>query len=477
MNRPLAILTALFAATASLAQGSGGPATPAQPAAAEARQATAGGETNQAETFGGPLWDRGNLLGDPFGLRSAGAQRGLTFGLSETFAVLGNATGGVRRGVVAEGLLQMGVGLDTEKAGLWPGGTFNASAYQIHGRGLSFDNLANNGNTVSGIEALRGTLLFELWYEQSFLDRAVSIRLGQLAADQEFAISQYGALFINHTFGWSTLPSADLPSAGPSFPLAAPGIRLRYSPAPEWTGLFAIFNGNPAGPGNGVPQSRDPSGTAFRLNDGTLFIAELQHTLGGEGGLPGTYKLGGWYSTDVFQDQRAVAGGISLADPRTDPNATGRPRRNNWSLYGVADQLVWRKPDSKDGGIGVFIRMQGAPGDRNLINFALDVGATWKGALPGRDSDTAGIAFSLSRNSDTSSRLDKDIRALNPSYPIRRHESVLELTYQAQIAPWLQVQPVAQYLFNLNGGVLNPQQPTKRLGDAAVFGVQNSVTF
>ena len=60
---------------------------------------------------------------------------------------------------------------------------------------------------------------------------------------------------------------------------------------------------------------------------------------------------------------------------------------------------------------------------------------------------------------------------------IRRHEFVLELTYHAQIAPWLQIQPTAQYVFNLNGGVPNPQQPAKRLPDAAVLGVRTTVTF
>ena len=54
---------------------------------------------------------------------------------------------------------------------------------------------------------------------------------------------------------------------------------------------------------------------------------------------------------------------------------------------------------------------------------------------------------------------------------------MLELTYQAQIAPWWQVQPTAQYVFNLNGGVPNPQQPARRLPDAAVLGVRTTVTF
>ncbi len=438
----------------------------------------------EADSFGGPLWQRSNLFGDPAGFRSGLAAHGVTFGLQEQVDILGNATGGTRQGAVFEGLLSMSVGLDTEKAGLWSGGTFNVSGYQIHGRGLSLNNLDNNANTVSSLEALRGTLLFELWYEQALFDKTLSIRVGQMAADQEFMISQYGSLFLNHTFGWSTLPSADLPSGGPAYPLATPGVRVRVTPRDDVAVLVGVFNGDPAGPGSGNPQLRDASGTAFRLQDGAFVIGEVQYSInGGEGatGLPGTYKLGAWYDSQSFADQRFTAAGVSLADPQTQPgspSAVGRNHRGNWSVYGMVDQLLYRPADAKDGGIGVFARVMGAPGDRNLINFYTDFGVTWKGALPGRSGDTFGLGFGLARISDTAVQLDKDTRAADGgAYPLRRHESVLELTYQALITPWLVVQPTAQYIFNLNGGVPNPQQPTKRLGDAAVFGVRTGVTF
>ncbi len=315
-------------------------------------------------------------------------------------------------------------------------------------------------------------------------DKTLSIRVGQMAADQEFMISQYGSLFINHTFGWSTQPSADLPSGGPAYPLATPGVRVRVTPRDDVAVLVGVFNGDPAGPGSGNPQLRDSSGTAFRLQDGAFVIGEVQYSInGGEGatGLPGTYKLGAWYDSQLFADQRFTAAGVSLADPQTQPgapSAVGRNHRGNWSVYGMVDQLLYRPADAKDGGVGVFARVMGAPGDRNLINFYTDFGVTWKGAIPGRSGDTLGLGFGLARISDTAVQLDKDTRAAaGGAYPIRRHESVLELTYQALITPWLVVQPTAQYIFNLNGGVPNPQQPTKRLGDAAVFGVRTGVTF
>ena len=192
----LAAAVTLVAASAH-AQSSPPAQSPAagatQPAAPEARQSGPGGETGvkPQEQAATGLWDRANLLGDLGGLRSRLADGGISFGLLETSEAIGNASGGERRGVVYEGLTEFSMGVDTGKLFGLEGGTFNVSGFQIHGRGLSLNDLDNNLDTVSSIEALRGTLLFELWYEQAFLDRTLAVRVGQLAADQEFMISQY----------------------------------------------------------------------------------------------------------------------------------------------------------------------------------------------------------------------------------------------------------------------------------------------
>ena len=475
------LLATLLAGLPAFAQPAPAPGEQTPPAAPETRQATPGGEQAETESSKLGIWERGNLLGDPGGVRTALASLGVSFGINEQAELLGNPTGGVRQGAIYEGLLTMSVGLDTEKAFGLPGGIVNASAYQVQGRGLSRNDLDSNLSTISSIEALRGTLLFELWYQQSLLGGRLSIRVGQLAADQEFMISQYGGLFLNETFGWSDFPSANLPSGGPAYPLATPGARVRYLPRDDLAVLVAVFNGDPTGPGTGFPQARDASGTDFRTSDGALVIGEVQYTIdGGDNahGLPGTYKLGAWYNTENFVDQRRGASGRSLANPTGFTAVIGAHRRGDWSFYGIADQLVWREKGTKDQGIGAFVRAMGGPGDRNLVNFYVDAGATWKGAIPGRDADTAGVGVALARISDTAAKLDSDIAFYTGQpYPIRRFEALLELTYQAQIAPWWQVQPDAQYVFNPNGGVPDPRNPRKRVGDAAVFGVRTNVTF
>ena len=73
---------------------------------------------------------------------------------------------------------------------------------------------------ASTIEALPSTRLHDLWLQQQLLEGQVSFRLGQIALDDEFYISQYSAIFINSTFGCPDLLSNNLPSGGPCYPFA-----------------------------------------------------------------------------------------------------------------------------------------------------------------------------------------------------------------------------------------------------------------
>ncbi len=439
------------------------------PASPEQRQQAPAGPADQGPEKGTGLLERDRLLGDLGGLRTKLEDKGITFGLQEQAEVFGNPTGGVRQGAIFEGALLMSLAVDTEKLVSFPGGKINVSAYQIHGRGLTANNIGNL-NVTSGIEAPKTTRLFELWYEQSLADGKVTVRVGQQAADQEFITSQYGALFLNAGFGWPTLPALDLPSGGPAYPLATPGVRLKVLPNDQVSVLAGVYNGDPSDNG---------AGTSFRLNRGVFVIGEVQYALnGGEDatGLPGIYKIGGWYNSNNFADQRFGYDGLSLADPE----GVGAPRlrRNNWSIYAVADQLVLREPGTRDQGIGVFARVMGAPGDRNLVNFFLNAGATYKGIVPGRVNDTLGLGIGFARVSDRASKLDSDTNRFSGSlFPIRRSETVLELTYQAVVTPWLTVQPDFQYVFNPGGSASNPVAPTRAVGDAAILGLRTTIVF
>jgi porin len=426
------------------------------------------------------------LLGDMWGLRTLLSQYGMSLGLQETSEVLGNVTGGARQGARYDGLTQIVLQLDTQRAFGWYGGTFNASALQIHGRNLSADDLLTL-QTASGIEADRATRLWELWYDQRFGPEArYDVKLGQQSLDQEFMVSQNALLFVNTMFGWPMLPSADLPGGGPAYPLSALGLRLRGRPLDAWTFLTGVFSGSPVGTNApGDPQQQNPSGLSFPWN-GTLAIAELQYSYPSLGTmlsanqsepLARTYKLGIWYDNKDFADQEIDDTGLSLANPAS----TGIPliHRGDWAIYAVLDQIIWQDPEELDKTLSVFLRPMGTPlADRNLIDFGLNAGITLHEPFPHRDADIFGIGMGYAHVSGRAAALDRDTQFFTGAFtPIRSGETFVEVTYQYQVTPWLMLQPDFQYVFNPGGGIVNPDVPTQKVGDEAVLGLRTTILF
>ena len=490
------LVAAAFTASAAHAQSTDGTSLPGAPAAQSSpvpgnnspasSTAPAPGEPGFMTGLFGSA--RTNLLGDIYGVRPLLYQYGVSLGLQETSEVFGNATGGVRRGAAYDGLTTMSMGIDLQKAIGLEGGIFNVSAFQIHGRNLSADNLYTL-QTASGIEAQRATRLWELWYQQSFLGGKADIKIGQQSLDQEFYGSQYSGLFINTMMGWPLIPSVDLYAGGPAYPLSSLGVRLRTQPIDNMTVLLGVFDDNPpGGPFFNDSQVRgaSQSGTKFNTNTGALIFGEVQYAINSpvlgqmdygnsKPGLPGVYKLGFWYDTGKFFDQRFDTQGLSLADPNS--NGDPRARRHNYSVYGVFDQVVWRPDPDGARSVGIFARIMGAPGDRNLANFSVNGGAVLKAPLPGRDNDSVGLGFGFAKISPSAINLDRDQNFFNGSYPVRGSETFIEATYQYQVAPWWTLQPDFQYVWTPSGGIPNPLQPDKRVGNSATFGLRTNIVF
>jgi len=379
------------------------------------------------------------------------------------------------------------------------GATFHTNAYQIHGHGLTRYYLGNL-MTASGIEALPSTRLYELWLEQKLFNDKVAVRVGQLAADTEFIVSQYATLFVNATFGWPAITGVNLPSGGPAYPLATPAVRVKWSPTNEVSFLAAVFNGDPAGPAGPFddpdPQRRNRTGTDFRLSDPAFLIAEGAYTYNqgkDAAGLPGTIKLGAWaHLGRRFGDQRFDNTGLSLADPNT--SGVARRLRGDAGVYAVLDQLIYRVPGTADQGLGVFARVSASPSDRNLISFYADGGLTYKGLIPGRPDDTFGVSVGYAQISERARKRDRDARlfaaagAVDPetgefnyaggALPLRSSEALIEVTYQAQIIPGWTVQPDFQYVFRPGGNVSNPRDPNgTAVKDAAIFGLRTTIRY
>jgi porin len=456
--------------------------------------AMAGSDTSDLVSSPAPsLPDALRQLAD---LRSRLEQAGLQFTFTYYGDAFANRFGGVTQGFGYDGRLGTIIDADLEKLLGWSGAAFHASIHQIHGTQYSATDLQNLA-PVSGIEAPPSTRLFNLWIEQKVGSQA-SLRVGQFSAAQEFLVSQNAALFLNSTFGWPLLPAQDLPSGGPAYPEATPGLRLAWTPTDQLTVRTAIFNGDPAGPGAGNPVLRDPYGLAFRVNDPPLLVAEITYIYNqarptrhenpnqegsgsgaslaapaGTAGLPGTVKLGAWFHTGQFADPRFDMQGGLLA------RSGGPPLEHlgNFAVYGVVDQVLWRA-DARE--LDSFMRAVTAPSDRNSIDFYLDAGLTYKGLIASRRDDTLGLAVAYGRISPQAAAADRDVVAITGMpMPIRNYEATLELTYQMQLATNWSVQPDIQYVIHPGGHVANPRDPSgaSAIHDALVLGLRTILKY
>jgi len=416
------------------------------------------------------------LTGDWGGLRSDLERNGINITLNYTNDFLANVRGGIGPGAVGIGIFQPQLDLDLQKLLGWEGGKFHTHGLITHGPFFSPTYLGNI-LAVSNLEAGPVARLYSFWYEQNFKER-LSVRVGLMSADSQFLQSQTAANFINNGISWPTFLAANLPAGGPAYPLPAPGVRVRVTPADEWAFQAAVFSGDPSG-GNGSNQPTAlPTGTVISFRGGAFFIAEASY-LPNQGknakGLPGAYRIGAWYHTSPrFGDQRFDNTGRSLADPQS----TGIPLNHtgDGGVYGVIDQMLYRVPGSDDQGLSAFVRAGGVPNDRNLINFYADGGFIYKGLIAPRPNDKVGVAAAYARVGDNARGLDSDIGLFgNFFYPVRSGETMIEMIYQTQLAPWWMLQPEVQYIIRPGGGVLNNDGSLRP--NAWVIAVRSALSF
>ena len=413
------------------------------------------------------------ITGNWVGFRSKLIDQGVEFFGSYDAEVWGNTKGGLETGTVFTGLLDFGLKLDLEKAFGWPGASLNTTWLLLSGKNAS-DALVGNFLTISNNAGFNTLRNYELWFQQNLLDDKISIRLGQIAADTEFFISDYAALFLNGTFGWPASMYMNLPAGGPGFPVGTLGMRLAVQPVNWFRLQNAVFQGNV------FAQNVNAHGFRWRLDsqNGFFFLNEAQfhwNQKPDERGLLGQFKAGAWFHTAKF----------------AEANESGFVR-GNCGFYFILDQMLYRNPpkmdehsatadkDGKSGlsktdgdevtakksdqGLGWFGRIAFEPQDRNFIGFYFDTGLTYKGLIPNRDGDTFGVAFAYAQLSFGAQQAEIEEGSVGVG-----SEMGLEVTYQAQITKWLSIQPDLQVIINPGG--------TQDLNNALVIGGRVSITF
>jgi porin len=407
--------------------------------------------------------------GDPGGVRKGLSEKGITYTLIYTNDLLSNLSGGTKRGAIDQGKLEGQLTVDLAKLTGWQDMTLYANAFQTHNTGRIHRDYVGGMNTIAAIEAAPSTRLSELWIERKFLDGAASLRVGQLVADNEFFFSDLSNMFLQTD--WPTITAVNLPGGGPAYPLSTPGARVKFDYGKDASVLLAVFNGDPAGPCAGDPDTCNRYGLNFRLRDPAFVIGEAQFR-SNQGkddiGLARTLKLGGWTHLGQFADQRFANDGTLLANPA----GSGVPlqHRGDFGIYGIIDQQIYRpRGGAVDSGVSVFALASFAPSDRNLSDAQLNGGIVFAGLTPNRPDDRFGASVVYSRFSDSVRAFDQDqINLTGVTGNVRDYEANLEISYVAQIIPGWTLQPDFQYIWH----------PSGQAGrDAKVMGVRSMWKF
>jgi porin len=380
------------------------------------------------------------LTGDWGGLRNTLDEHGVYLSLEYTGEVIGNPTGGKRRGSAFEGSLDLSLELDLEPLLGWKGGYIAASAVYPHGPAYS-ERYIGDLNGVTNLESYDSLRLLELWFEQKVIlgKTTLSLRVGSQALDAEFWLNDKESLLINNTFGTPTVASGDFPI--PSYALAALGARFAavIGKPSEHAVLaqFGAYDGNPASgilpdptPGTAASSDFNKHGTDFALrhSEGALLIGEIGFTfnqrveeedeeeeeesddkgaddktveepskngkkiLPPQRGLSGTYRLGVIHHTDRFADiYDATTEGMGVETGRS----ASRSVKGNSAIYVTVEQELWREPGSDTEGLSFFGRAALATEKQNRYDYSWETGLHYRGLLPGRPEDQLALGFGL----------------------------------------------------------------------------------
>jgi porin len=412
------------------------------------------------------------LLGDWGGLRPLLDNYGISFTLNQTSDYVGNTRGGIRQGFVYDGLLDLEVDIDLSKRLGWKGGKIHFTGYGIQGQDLSTQYIGSILTTTNIESNPSIPKVGEFWFEQKLLDNRLGIRVGLLEADRYYVISPTANVFVNSTFGFPDSWEANMPGSGPGYPNATPGLLASYDFNDDWKITASVMNGMPNGPDTTSSQY----GTKVPVGNGTLSWLEGAFTpewsLGNQV-LPGYYKLGGWYNSYTVSN-------VTLDDTgRTFNNPVNTTYRGQYSVYGVVDQALWREANSINQGLNAFARVTYSPQtERNLVTWYFDTGLAYIGMFDGRPEDIIGLGFAWAKFTPyLNSQIAGQNAQAGTQTPMATAESVIELTYQAPISPWLTLQPFFQYAMNPGGKAPMPNNPNQAIPSATVVGLRANVAF
>ena len=393
------------------------------------------------------IWEQETLTNGFWGLNDSLAASGIEvgFGLTNIYQI--NVNGGTstnNRQGRHTGSYDLEIGADLQQLL----GIEGASFY-VHTEG-SWSRMDIDATSIGSTFGVNGDAggrrafdITEVWYEQALLDETLRIRFGKLDIGGGFEcrgcpVSFDGSAYANDETG-QFLNGALVNNPTVPFPDKGLGVVFYWNPIEWWYASFGAIDAQADARETGF-------NTALTKEDYFFFVFEtgIAPLLDSANGpMPGAYRVGIWNDPQ----------------PKGNSDAT-RTYRDDVGVYLSFDQMFRKEnSDPEDSqGVGAFFRYGYANSEKNDIAGFWSFGLQGTGLIDGRDGDVLGVGYAngiFSNNASTTYTDD--------------NEDVLEVYYNAQVTPWLNLSPMVQYVADPGGN--------DTAKDATVLGLRAQWTF
>jgi porin len=367
------------------------------------------------------------LCGVAYDSAAATLARGLQVGVDYLQDYLRDVAGGLDRAGAGPGAVFLSA---TDDGRAWGGSkdnVFNATLIGLVGGSVT--DAVGSLQAIDGIEGFNTVRVYLAWYQHTFGESGVSLRLGLQDYSLTFHDLNSADLFINNSFAIDAIQGQANVS---QFPVTTVGGVVRWHAQNGFYLLGGVFDGRPGVPGH-------PAGTQIQFGHGSGVFGALE--AGIQSGNAYKVGIGGWGRTGERQ----------IPD--------GATRHRNHGFYIIGEKRLLGGYDRRPA-LSAFAKFGIAEPSRNTLDRFVSAGLTLTGFIAQRSGDTLGLGMVRARTSAA-------YRRANPGSPTA--ETILELTYKAHVKDYLNVQPDVQY-------VIHPASEP-HISNAWVLGVRAELTF
>jgi porin len=281
-------------------------------------------------------------------------------------------------------------------------------------------------------------LVKQFFYEGPVFSDNLTLTIGKIDFTGVFDQSSYADDEVTQFLNAAFVDNPTIP-----FPAYSLGVVLNY----DLTDSLYIR----AGVADAQADNRETGfRTAFYDEDYFFYALETgvaSQLSSANGPMPGAYRAGMWVDG---QDKSRFS--------------NGKNYRDDAGFYVSCDQMLYKENSAPEDtqGLGVFARFGYANSDLNELGNFWSLGFQYQGPIDGRDCDVLGLGFARGIFSDYAGAND------GAGYT-DDCENALELYYNTQIAPWLNISPSVQYISNPGGN--------RAVSDAVVLGLRVQMIF